>query len=82
MILQKYPLLWIDPSDILVFTAYLGVAEILTEMSLGSIHDEVYFCNIILKTNVPSFAPSFCLFDQHYELQSEFFAIVANVRIG
>ena len=38
--------------------------------------------NIILKTNVPNFASSSCLIDHHNELQSEFFAIVANVRIG
>ena len=53
-----------------------------TKTLLGSINNKVYFCNIILKTNVPSFAPSSCLIDQHYERQSEFFSIVANVRIG
>ena len=53
-----------------------------TKMSLGFIHNEVYFCNIILQTTLPSFAPWSFLTDNHCELQSEFFAIVANVRIG
>ena len=51
-------------------------------MSLGSIHNQVYFCNIILQTTLPSFAPWSFLIDDHCELQSEFFATVANVRIG
>ena len=36
MIFQKYTPLWIDPSDILVFTAYLGMTEILTDFPTGS----------------------------------------------
>ena len=53
-----------------------------TKTSLGSIHNEVYFSNITLQTTLLSFAPWSFLIDDHCELQSEFFAIVANVRIG
>ena len=28
-----------------------------TKMSLGSIHNQVYFCNIFLQKTLPSFAP-------------------------
>ena len=53
-------------------------------MSLGSIHNQVYFCNIILQTTLPSSSTSFkisFLMDFHWGLKSEFFATVANVRI-
>ena len=53
-----------------------------TKTSLRSIHNEVYFCNNILQTTLLSFAPWSFLIDNHCELQSEFVAIVANVRIG
>ena len=36
MILQKYASLWIYLSDVLVFTAYLGMAEIFTDFATGS----------------------------------------------
>ena len=36
MILQKYTSLWIDPTYILVFTVYLGMAEILTDFPTES----------------------------------------------
>ena len=50
-----------------------------TKTSLRSIHNQVYFCNIILQTTLPSFTPWSLLIDDHCEPQSEFFA---NVRIG
>ena len=34
--LQKYTSLWIDPSDVLVFTAYLGMDQIFTDYPTGS----------------------------------------------
>ena len=52
-----------------------------TKTSVTSIHNEVYLCNMIFQTNVPSFAPSLFPIDHHCELQSEFFDIVAFVRI-
>ena len=36
LILQKYTSLWTDPSDVLVFTAYLGMDEIFTDLITGS----------------------------------------------
>ena len=54
-----------------------------TEMSLRSIRYEVYFCNIILQTTLPSstsFKISF-LIDYHWGLQSEFFDTIVFVRI-
>ena len=52
-----------------------------TKTSVGSNHNEVYFCSIILQTNVPSFAPSSFPIDHHCELQSEFSDIAVFVRI-
>ena len=36
IILQKYTSLWIDPSDISVFTAHLGIDQIFTDLPTGS----------------------------------------------
>ena len=36
IILQKYTLLWIDLSDVLVFTVYLGMDQIFTDLPTGS----------------------------------------------
>ena len=36
IILQKYTSLWIDLSDVLVFTAYLGMDQIFTDLPTGS----------------------------------------------
>ena len=50
-----------------------------TKTSVAPTQNQVYFCNMILETNVPSFATSFkisFLIGDHCELQSEFFDIV------
>ena len=55
-----------------------------TKTSLRSIHNQVYFCNIILQTTLPSSSTSFkisFLIDFHWGLSSEFFSTVTNVRI-
>ena len=36
ILLQKYTSLWIDPSDVLVFTVSLGIDEIFTDYPTGS----------------------------------------------
>ena len=70
------------PRAMLLGGLSVNLHHLKTKMSLGSIHNEVYFCNIILQATLSSFAPWSFLIDDHCELQSEFFATVANVRIG
>ena len=36
IILQKYTSLWIDPSDVLVFTSYLWMDQVFTDLPTGS----------------------------------------------
>ena len=53
MILQKYTPLWIDPTYILVFTVYLGMAEIFTDFPTGSKQIASVFCHFQLFCLLP-----------------------------
>ena len=45
IILQKYTSLWIDPSDILLLTVYLGMDQIFKDYSTGSKQMACIFCH-------------------------------------
>ena len=45
IILQKYTCLWIDQSDILVLTVYLGMDQMFTDYPTGSKQMACIFCH-------------------------------------
>ena len=85
MILQKYTSQWIDPTYVLVFRVYLGMAQIFTDFPTGSKmakHTwslsisccyEVYFC----KYHFVDKWPQFCSIIQNID----FLSVHHNIRM-